>query len=68
MSECIHGLDDEWCATCKHGPEREEPERIRYAFDAQYDGHCPECNLPISVGQFCVKTSRDRTLHRKCIS
>lgn len=66
-NECIHGLEPDWCATCKRGPERVEPERIWSSFDARYDGQCPECNLPISVGQFCVKTTRERVLHRSCM-
>jgi hypothetical protein len=68
MAECIHGLEAEWCATCKHGPERQEPERIDFVFDAKFEGQCPECDLPISIGQFCAKTTRSRTVHRKCIS
>jgi hypothetical protein len=68
MSECIHGLDDDWCAICKHGPDRPAPEIVEYKFKARYDGQCPACNLPIMVGQSCARTTRGRTVHDRCIS
>jgi hypothetical protein len=67
MEECLHGMEDPaWCSICKHGPEKAQPEKIDYAFDARYDGECPECDLPITIGQHCVRTTQGRTLHRRC--
>lgn len=66
MSECIHGLDTEWCATCKHGPEKQPRDEIEYSFTAKYDGHCSSCNLPVYVGQRAAKTVKGRLIHEGC--
>ncbi len=64
--ECKHGLDPAWCAACKEGPKRNEPERVDYTFRAKYEGQCPECDLPITLGQAVAKTTRGRVLHGWC--
>src|SRR4051794_23696227 len=37
-----------------------EPKGPEFTNRAKYDGQCPECDLPIAVGQECVKTTRER--------
>lgn len=51
MAECKHGLDDAWCASCKH-PLRhaaETPE-IGPPIRAGYHGTCSRCPEPIEPG------------------
>ena len=50
MSDCIHGLDDQWCATCLHGPERPERQPTMLTTTAKFVGRCPECRRYIGVG------------------
>jgi histone acetyltransferase (RNA polymerase elongator complex component) len=64
--ECKHGLMPNTCASCKHGPEINEPERIDFSFNAKFDSQCPECDLPITEGQRISKTTKDRYLHTGC--
>ncbi|MGH9088023.1 MAG: hypothetical protein ACRDYZ_07910 [Acidimicrobiales bacterium] len=64
MAECPHGLDDRWCATCLHGPERRpEPAHVVARFPARYDGQCPVCDLPIGFGEPIAKMSDERYVH-----
>lgn len=59
-TECPHGLDARWCATCLHGPRQRENwiAAIGYTFEAKLDGQCPACDLPVMVGQRIVKVTR----------
>lgn len=66
VSECIHGLDTDWCATCKHGPARAERESVEVTFRARYEGDCNGCDLPIYVGQVVHRLSSGRYVHRGC--
>ena len=53
------------CSICSgKDVQRPQPEGIQYPFGAKFDGK-PECDLPITVGQHCVKTTRGRTLHSR---
>lgn len=65
--ECIHELDTRWCAACKEGPKKLESERRDYIFNARYEGQCPECDLPITVGQRLMMTTRHRVIHSQCL-
>ena len=69
MSEdlgCIHGMDDPaWCSMCS-GKKDDDRETIEYGFAAQFDSHCDECNLPVSVGQRIAKMSTGRYIHEAC--
>lgn len=67
--ECPHGMPDPaWCSTCKHGvgprPRVTVVERPR--FRARYDGQCPDCDLPIGVGQWIVQLSTGAFVHEGC--
>jgi len=66
--ECPHGMGDpDWCSICKHGPTKPEPLMTRFQFIARYEGtQCPECDLPIAVGQLAAKLSDNRTVHNGC--
>jgi hypothetical protein len=66
MSECMHGLDTEWCSTCKLGPTKNEPDKVDYVFTVKYDGDCSSCNLPVHVGQRAAKTIKGRLIHERC--
>lgn len=67
IDECPHGMEDpSWCSTCKHGPERNEPDKIDYAFTAKYEGHCTSCDLPIYIGQRAAKMTKGRVIHEDC--
>lgn len=63
--ECPHGLDTDWCTICKHGAEKETV-TVEFTFQAKYEGHCPECNLPIMLGQMIAKMSNERYIHEGC--
>ena len=65
--ECIHGMEF-GCSICSgKDVKRPEPEETKFTYRAKYDGQCPECYLPIAVGQECVKTTRERNLHVECL-
>ena len=63
-TEWVHGM--EYGCSIRSGKDvkRPEAEGIEYGYRAKYEGQCPECNLPIVMGQQCVKTTRGRNLHR----
>jgi hypothetical protein len=66
-SECIHGMEY-GCSICSgKDVRRRESEGIEYSYRAKYEGQCPGCDLPIVVGQQCVKTTRGRNLHADCL-
>lgn len=66
--ECPHGMEDpSWCSICKHkGDIVVVVDDDEYNFTARFDGHCGECNLPISVGQRCRHLSNGRNVHENC--
>lgn len=64
--ECLHGMDERDCATCKHGPEREPAVVVEAIFKAQYRGDCSSCRLPIVIGQILCRLSNDRYVHQGC--
>lgn len=65
--ECPHGLDARWCSICLHGITKPEPPpTIEATFRSRYDGHCPTCNLPITVGEVIHRLSNDRYVHEDC--
>lgn len=67
MAECVHEMDERWCATCKRGPLRPEPPpTIEATFTARFDGECPSCGLPIARGQVVHRLSNDRYVHQGC--
>ena len=66
MSDCPHGLDTAWCATCKHGPSKPSAVTIEATFRARYEGDCPGCSLPIHIGQVVHKLSNERYVHEGC--
>jgi hypothetical protein len=67
-SECVHGMEY-GCSICS-GKDVRRPtvEEVRFSYRAKYHGHCAECDLPIAIGQQCVKTTKERNLHEDCSS
>lgn len=59
------------CVDCMYegkqapAPKVETP-KIESVFTANYEGQCPTCNLPISVGQRIARMSNDRYIHFAC--
>jgi hypothetical protein len=64
--DCIHGLDPRTCSTCLHGVSRPERPTVEYRFVAKHEGQCPECDLPIHVGDPVAKMSTGAYLHVWC--
>lgn len=64
--ECIHGLDTDWCATCKHGPDIPAAPVVVATFRARYGGDCRACSLPIVAGEVIVLKSDDSYVHEAC--
>jgi hypothetical protein len=67
--ECVHGMEY-GCSICSgkdRASKRAEAEEVEFGYRAKYEGQCPECDLPIVVGQQCVKTTKDRNLHADCL-
>lgn len=48
MTECKHGLEIDWCATCT--PPASEQEDEGTEFIAQYDGECTRCFAQVYAG------------------
>lgn len=64
MAECIHGLEPAWCSICRTSPhEIRDAEPIGSGFTAQFDGHCPDCNLPVRPGESIRRWSDDSYRH-----
>jgi hypothetical protein len=61
-SECIHGLEF-GCTICSGMDKDDPPEEIIAHFHAKYEGQCSGCNLPIHLGEHCVKLSSERVVH-----
>ncbi len=64
--DCIHGLPPQSCTICLHPYRGPEPVTVEHIFPAGFDGHCPGCNLPISVGQMLCKLSTGFYVHQWC--
>lgn len=65
MSECIHGLEADWCAACKH-PTPPSSAPVVATFKARYGGDCRGCEFPIVVGQVICLRSDDSYVHQDC--
>jgi hypothetical protein len=56
------------CSICNgKDVRRPEPEAVAFSYRAKYDDQCPECDLPIVVGQQSVKTTKGRNIHAECL-
>lgn len=66
VTECIHGLEADWCATCKHGPDVKPPLKVAATFFARYPGDCRACSLPIVAGEAICLLSDDSYVHDGC--
>lgn len=67
--ECIHGLGPtEACVICNGREKREAAERAERPriFAAKYEGQCPACDLPISVGQSIAWLPDHQPTHEGC--
>ena len=56
--ECPHGMPSRMaCTDCMYDGNveprpRPEADHVARTFEAQFDGECGGCNLPISAGQY----------------
>lgn len=68
MAECKHGLDTQWCASCKEPrrPSTASAHDIGPPFVAQYEGTCPECRDAIDPGERCRMVDGCCT-HDECV-
>jgi hypothetical protein len=69
--ECPHGLDIAWCAVCKYGPRKPDPEPTYGAvFQSRYPGTCAICRDPIDADDAIqarfVGERPDGYVHRGC--
>lgn len=67
--ECIHGLGPvEACVICNGRAKREAAERAEQprTFPAKFESQCPECDLPIYVGQMVAWLPERRATHAEC--
>lgn len=71
--ECPHSpaLTPDTCSLCKQADQPDRSRHLTNTFPARYDGQCPGCNLPISVGQIIVMawTGEDgdrKAYHKGC--
>lgn len=53
------------CPVCL-GPAPKPTVTVERYFDARFDGQCPECDLPIHVGQNVALLSTGRYVHAGC--
>jgi hypothetical protein len=70
VSECRHGLDDRWCASCKDprpGAASRDDETPGPAFTARYPGSCPGCGEAIELGQ-TIRGVGGLYHHARCVS
>jgi hypothetical protein len=49
--ECPHGSVPASCPPCRRDAQPEPTVIVTRRFTARFDGTCPGCDLPISVGQ-----------------
>lgn len=73
MEECIHGLGPvEACVICNGRAQREAKEAAEQPriFPTKFYGHCPECNLPIHVGEMIAwfPEGSKPVVHEGCLS
>lgn len=54
MSECKHGIEIDWCATCTPPAGEHDPGTV---FVAQFDGECTGCLSSVFAGE--KMTARD---------
>lgn len=73
VPECTHGMPSPAsCVDCMADgpvapPARVEPERPGSGtWPAQFEGTCPDCVLPITVGQRIHRSSAGRYFHERC--
>jgi len=72
--ECIHLLPPGQCSYCKPKPEEFRMFNedlsgmipVLRVFPAKYDGYCPECKLPIYVGQMIAWRPDHAPAHEDC--
>jgi hypothetical protein len=50
MNECRHGLNEEWCASCRKTPAR-VPVFEGTTIASRFGGKCPGCGELIVVGE-----------------
>lgn len=68
---CPHDDDPNSCPPCVNARRPKPPPSVTYGhrFLARFDGHCPDCDLPIHRGQavrLVTIDDRNRTLHDRC--
>lgn len=69
---CPHGMPTPAsCLDCMEEgnlppPPRPERPKVLHTFAARYDGDCPECHLPIRVGQMVSALSSGAYVHESC--
>ena len=69
LEECIHGLGPvEACTICNGRDKREAAEQAEQPrhFPAKFASQCPECDLPIAVGQIVAWLPEHRATHADC--
>lgn len=69
MGECLHGIEESWCAICKHGPTRRPPggaPRLEFVVRARYDGHCDVCLHGFEAGDRVGRWSDGVWRHAAC--
>lgn len=67
--ECIHGLGPiAACVVCNGRALSEAAERAGqpHTFPAKFEGQCPECNLPIAIGQIVAWLPDHKATHDHC--
>ena len=64
--DCIHGLPQMSCSSCRHPYKPPEKPAVEYVMTARFDGRCNECNLPISAGTKIAKMSDESYRHEGC--
>lgn len=69
--ECIHGLGPvSACVLCNGRALREAAARRNEwrIFPAKFEGQCPECDLPIAVGQQVAWKPDHPARHESCVN
>lgn len=61
-------MDPAWCTMCNGRDRREEQAAAErpHIFPAKFESHCPECNLPISIGQQVAWLPERPAVHESC--
>jgi hypothetical protein len=68
---CPHGFPKPAsCVECMEDgglpPAPRERVFVEHVTTSRYDGQCPECNLPIRVGQRIARLSTEAWVHEPC--